>query len=75
MNENDEGFRRRARENLRGQVLIYAAVSMTMLLGLTALVIGAGRLYGYHNTINASTQAGASAGASAMFHPGATAST
>jgi len=74
MNEKTGGFLRRGGAKQRGQALIFVTLSLTMLVGLAALLIDAGRLYIYSNALNASTQAAALAGAGAMSEPGATVS-
>jgi Putative Flp pilus-assembly TadE/G-like len=59
----------------RGQIIPILALSMTLLLGLDALVVDFGLVYFSQNELNASTQAAALAGAEAMGLPGATTTT
>jgi Flp pilus assembly protein TadG len=74
MNRNHEVSLRRTNHNRRGQVLIFLTLWLPVLFGLTALVVDFGRLYYFNNELNASTQAAALAGASAMSQAGATVS-
>lgn len=73
--QNNDGFPRRAHKGQRGQVLPFLALSMTLLLGMDALVVDFGLIYINQNELNASTQAAALAGAEAMGLAGATSAT
>ncbi len=55
-------------------MLIFLTLWLPVLFGLTALVVDFGRIYYFNNELNASTQAAALAGASAMSQAGATVS-
>jgi len=72
MNRNNGVFWRQANQGRRGQVLIFFTLWIPILFGITALVVDFGFLYFYQSELNASTQAAALAGASAMSQPGAT---
>jgi hypothetical protein len=58
--------------NRRGQALIFVTLSLTVVLGLTAMVFDIGLMYHDQSALNAATQAAALAGAEAMAQPGAT---
>jgi Putative Tad-like Flp pilus-assembly len=57
----------------RGQALVFLTLSLSVLFGLTALVVDFGVTYHDQAVLNAATQAAALAGAEAMGLPGATA--
>lgn len=61
-----------AHKGRRGQALLFVTLSLTVVLGLTAMVFDMGIIYHDQNALNASTQAAALAGAEAMALPGAT---
>jgi hypothetical protein len=63
----------RNRQHLRrGQVLIFMALTMTVLFGITGLTYDFGMVYRDQDILNASTSAAALAGAEAMGQAGAT---
>jgi hypothetical protein len=72
MNRNNPAFLPRARQAQSGQALISVVLNMTLLLGVTALVVDVGRIYVFNSELTASTQAAVLAGAQAMSQPGAT---
>ena len=72
MKQNNGVSPRRAIKGRSGQVLPLLALSMTLFVGMDALVIDFGLIYFHQNELNAATQAAALAGAEAMSQPGAT---
>lgn len=64
-----------ARNGRRGQALMFVTLSLTLVLGLSAMVFDMGVIYHDQSALTASTQAAALAGAEAMAQPGATADT
>jgi len=72
MTQNHKAVLRRARQNQRGQVLIFITLWLPVLFGMTALVVDFGFIYYYQSELDASTQAATLAGAAAMSQPGAT---
>jgi hypothetical protein len=74
VSQNSEFSHRRAHRGQRGQVLVFLALTMTLLLGLVSLVVDFGMIYYDQSELNASTQAAVLAGAEAMALPGATTS-
>jgi len=72
MMQNQKALWRRAHKNERGQVLIGLTLWLTILFGVTALVVDMGFIYVYQSELDASTQAAALAGAYAMSQLNAT---
>ena len=62
----------RASENRRGQVMVFMALTMPLIFGMTAIVFDFGMVYINQNRLNGSSQAAALAGAEAMAQAGAT---
>jgi Flp pilus assembly protein TadG len=62
----------RASENRRGQVMVFMALTMPLIFGMTAIVFDFGMVYINQNRLSGSTQAAALAGAEAMAQAGAT---
>jgi Flp pilus assembly protein TadG len=60
----------RESENRRGQIMIFMALTMPVIFGLTAIVFDFGMVYINQNRLNGSTQAAALAGAEAMAQAG-----
>jgi len=60
------------RNGRRGQALVFVTLSLTLVLGLTAMVFDMGVIYHDQSALTASTQAAALAGAEAMSQAGAT---
>ncbi len=61
--------------NRRGQSLLFVTLSLTVVFGLTSLIVDFGVVYHDQNQLNASAQAAVLAGAEAMAQPGATTTT
>jgi Flp pilus assembly protein TadG len=59
----------------RGQIMIFMALTMPVIFGMTAIVFDFGMVYINQNRLNGSTQAAALAGAEAMAQAGATTAT
>jgi hypothetical protein len=72
MRRNDNVNFGRASENRRGQVMIFMALTMPLIFGMTAIVFDFGMVYINQNRLSGSTQAAALAGAEAMAQAGAT---
>ena len=72
MRRNNEISFGSARENRRGQAVIFLTLALPAIFGLTALVFDFGMVYLNQDRLNGSTQAAALAGAEAMAQPGAT---
>ena len=63
---------RRTPEKRRGQVMVFMALTMPLVFGMTAIVFDFGMVYINQNRLNSSTQAATLAGAEAMAQAGAT---
>ncbi len=59
----------------RGQIMIFMALTMPVIFGMTAIVFDFGMVYINQNRLNSSTQAATLAGAEAMAQAGATTAT
>jgi hypothetical protein len=75
MKTNREVMAGLSHKSRRGQALIFVTLSLTSILGLTAMVFDMGLIYRDQSALSASTQAAALAGAEAMSQPGATTGT
>jgi hypothetical protein len=73
MNRNGESFLPRQHPNESGQVLIFVAFLMVVLLAMVGFVIDAGDVYYSYHELQASSDAAALAGASALPNTTATA--
>jgi len=65
-------MKRNSQRPRRGQTLVFMALTMTVLFGLTGLIFDYGMIYHDQDVLNAATQAAALAGAEAMAQAGAT---